>query len=172
MLEIKPILPNHWPLVKDLRLRMLADAPAAFGTTLAEADAYSDDQWQARARRFSEPPSAAGCIAYWSGVPCGMANGYGSEDDPQAAGLTGFWVAPDFRGRGVAEAMTGFVADWAAARGFAALHAEVVEDNHRALAFYNRFGFEETGQSQPFRGNPAKRILLMAKDLKEGKAWD
>ena len=170
MLEIKPLLPDDWPLVKDLRLRMLADAPAAFGTTLAEADAYSDDQWQARARRFSEPPSAAGCIAYWSGVPCGMASGYGSKDAPDAAELTGFWVAPELRGRGVAEAMTGFVAEWAAAQGFAVLHAEVVEDNHRALAFYKRVGFEETSQSQPFRGNAAKRILLLSYDFSSPKA--
>lgn len=165
MLEIKPILPKHWPLVKTLRLRMLADAPGAFGTTLAEAAAYTDADWQARAGRFAELPPAAGCIAFWDDAPCGMASGYGSEGDPQAAELTGFWVAPDFRGRGAAEAMTGFVIDWAAALGLASLGAWVVEDNHRALAFYKRFGFKETGQSQPFRGDTSKRILLLAKVL-------
>jgi len=103
MLEIKPILPDHWPLVKTLSLRMLADAPGAFGTTLAEAAAYTDAEWQTKARRFSELPSsetppATGCIAFWNGVPCGMASGYLSEDDPQAAELTGFWVSPEYRG--------------------------------------------------------------------------
>lgn len=167
MAEIKPILPEHWPVLKDVRLRALADAPGAFGTTLAEAIAYSDAEWQARARRFSELPPATGCIAYSDGVPCGMACAYGSAEDPQIAGMTSFWVAPEVRGQGVADMMVTFLVKWAAAQGFALLEADVVEDNHRAIAFYKRAGFEETSQSEPFRGDASKRILLLAQDLTE-----
>ncbi len=165
MLEVKPILPQHWPLLKDVRLRALADAPYAFGTTLAEAQAYSDAEWQARARRFSELPPAAGCITYWDNTPCGMASAYLPAERPDAAELTAFWVAPEHRGRGVADALITFIVNWASAQSLAVLEATVVEDNHRAIAFYKRMGFQATGHSEPFRGDPSKRILLLAKRL-------
>ncbi len=165
MLEVKPILPQHWPLLKSVRLRALADAPYAFGTTWAEAAVYSDAEWQARARRFSELPPAAGCFVFVEGVPCGLASAYLSVKRPQAAGLSAFWVALERRGQGVADALVTFLADWARVQGAAALEADVVEDNHRAVTFYKRMGFTETGQSEPFRGDPNKRILLLAKKL-------
>ena len=165
MLEVKPILPEHWRVLKDVRLRALADAPGAFGTTWAEAQAYSDAEWQARARRFSDLPPATGCVAYLENVPCGMACAYASEENPQAAGMTSFWVAPEARGQGVADALVTFLVNWAASQEFSMLEADVVEDNHRAIAFYKRVGFHETGQSGPFRGDMSKRILLLAKRL-------
>ncbi len=165
MLEIKPILPQDWRVLKDVRLRALADAPEAFGTTLAQAQAYSEAEWQARARRFSGSPPAAGCLAFVEGVPCGMASAFPSAENTRAAELTAFWVAPEARGQGVAEAMVALLVEWAAAQGFAVLEAGVVEDNHRAIAFYKRFGFVETGQSEPFRGDPSKRIIGMSLQL-------
>ncbi len=161
MLQIKSIQPDHWSALKAVRLAALADAPYAFGTTLAEAQAYSNAEWQKRARRFSEDPPAAGCIAFWDGMPCGLASVYPSSDDAHAAGLTSFWVAPGVRGQGVGEAMVMFVADWAASLGFTVLEADVVEDNARARAFYAKAGFRETGGSEPFRGDPSKRILRL-----------
>ena len=165
MLEIKPILPEDWPLLKDVRLRALADAPEAFGTTLAQAHAYSDAEWQAKARRFSESPPATGCLAFIEGVPCGMASAYPSDKNSRATELTSFWVAPERRGSGVGEAMVTFLAEWAVALGFAMLEADVVEDNTRAQAFYAKVGFQKTSKSEPFRGDPSKRILRLALDI-------
>ncbi len=165
MLEIKPILPEDWRVLKDVRLRALADAPEAFGTTLAQAQAYSNAEWQARARRFSELPPATGCLAFVDGMPCGMASAFPSAENTHAAELTAFWAAPEQRGQGVADAMAAFAAAWALAQGFAVLEATVVEDNHRAIVFYKKVGFEETGQSEPFRVDPSKQIILLAKRL-------
>lgn len=165
MLQLKPVLPEDWRRLKDIRLRALADAPEAFGTTLVQAQAYSDAEWQARARRFSESPPAAGCLASVNGVPCGMASAFPSAEGTHAAELTAFWVAPEQRGQGVADAMVTLLIRWVAAQGFAVLEAGVVEDNHRAIAFYKRVGFTETGQSEPFRGDPSKRIIGMSVQL-------
>ena len=162
MLEIKPILPEDWPVLRDVRLRALADAPEAFGTTLAQAQAYSEEEWQARARRFSEMPPAAGCLAFVEGVPSGMASAFSSAGNTHAAGLTAFWVAPEARGQGVADALVEFITGWAGAQGFSVLEADVVEDNGRAVGFYKRVGFVETGQSEPFRGAPSKRIIQLS----------
>ena len=39
--------------LRELRLRALRDAPAAFLTTAAQAEALPDDEWATRARRFA-----------------------------------------------------------------------------------------------------------------------
>jgi GNAT superfamily N-acetyltransferase len=143
MVEIKPILPEHWPVLKDIRLRALTDAPGAFGTTLAEAQAYLDKEWQARAQRFSEMPAATGGIAYLDDVPCGMASAFPSTENTHTAGMTAFWVAPEHRGQGVADAMVTFLVNWA------------------------------TGQSHSFHGDTSKRIILLAKRLtSQNSAWE
>ena len=90
--------------------------------------------------------------------------------------MTAFWVAPESRGQGIAEAMVAFVAEWASAQGAAVLEAGVVEDNHRAIAFYKKVGFAEIGRSHPFRGASLKQIILLAKRLTPedcaSEAWD
>lgn len=166
MLEVKPILPHHWPLLKDVRLRALADAPEAFGTTLDQAQAYSDAEWQTRAQRFSESPPAAGYLAFMEGVPCGMASAYPSAEDPQAAGLTAFWVAPEQRGQGIADALVRAIVERSVFQGAATLQAWVVEDNARALGFYRRLGFQDTTERQPHTPDPAKQIKLLTYALK------
>ncbi len=165
MLEVKLTLPHHWPLLKDVRLRALADAPEAFGTTLTQAQAYSDAEWQARAQRFSELPSAAGCLAFVDGVPCGMASAYPSQEDPDAAELTAFWVAPEQRGQGVADALVTAIVEWAVLQGVTTLQAWVVEDNARAIGFYRKLGFQETKERQPHTPDPAKQIRLLVKTV-------
>ncbi len=165
MLEVKPILPEDCPLLKDVRLRALADAPEAFGTTLAQAQAYSEAEWQARAQRFSEPPSAAGFLAFMQGTPCGMACAYPSAEDTHTAELTAFWVAPEQRGQGVGDALVMAIVEWAVLQGVMTLQAWVVEDNVRALGFYRKLGFQETEERQPHTPDPAKQIRLLTKTV-------
>lgn len=162
-IEVKPLLPHEWPTLKQVRLRALADSPDAFSTTLAQAEAYSDDDWRTRAGRFAIGPPAAMRIAYMDGMPCGMMSCYPAESasTEQAAELTAVWVDPAARGRGVADALVASIVDWARAQGFALLQAWVVEDNPRAIAFYEKVGFAETGLREPVEpGSPHSMVLL------------
>lgn len=168
MPEVLPLTPDQWPLLKAVRLRALADAPDAFGTTLAQASAWDDARWQENARRFTLLPPAASFLAYADDTPCGMANCFTLQDDSQTAELTAFWVAPEQRGQGVGEALVTAIAGWASSQGIAALQAWVVEDNTRALGFYKKLGFEETGERQPHTPNPAKQIKRLVYELDEG----
>ena len=165
MLEVRPLQPDQWPLLKTLRLRALADAPEAFCTTLADASVRTDAEWQENARRFTLLPPAVSCFAFLDGVPCGMANCFVTEEDPQTAELTAFWVAPECRGQGVGEALVASVCEWAAAQGVTQLQAWVVEDNHRALAFYRRVGFSETGRRLPHEPDPKKQVIMLVRSL-------
>lgn len=162
---MKPLLPHEWPVLKQVRLRALADAPDAFSTTLAQAQAYTDADWQERANRFTLPPPAAARIAYLDGTPCGMMTCYPASPQPTLAApiaeLTAVWVDPAARGQGAAEALTTSLIDWAHAQGIRTLQAWVMEDNPRALAFYKKMGFGETGQSHPEPTEPPRYALLL-----------
>ncbi|WP_456298121.1 GNAT family N-acetyltransferase [Auraticoccus cholistanensis] len=63
--------------------------------------------------------------------------------EPPWAGLTGLWVEPASRGRGLGTALTADLAVRAVELGCAALHLQVLPDNTPALALYRRLGFEE-----------------------------
>lgn len=169
MLEVKPLLPHEWPVLKSVRLRALADAPDAFSTTWTQAQAYSDRDWQARAGRFMVNPPAAMRIAYLNGTPCGMMSCYptspANQDERPVAELTAVWVDPTVRGQGIGEALMASVVEWAGFQGIAVLQAWVTEGSHRAIAFYKKVGFEETGQRQAEGPNAPQHIILMARML-------
>ncbi len=167
MLEIKSLLPEDWPLLKSVRLRALAENPEAFGTTLAQASAWDDTRWQENARRFTLFPPAASFLAYTEDAPCGMANCFTAENNFQAAEMTAFWVAPPQRGQGVSEALVAAIVGWAKSQGMTTLQAWVVEDNARALGFYQKLGFQDTAERQPHTLAPAKQIKLLSRELDE-----
>ena len=47
---IRRIRAEEGPSLRALRLRALADAPMAFGSTLAREEAFTEDEFRARAR--------------------------------------------------------------------------------------------------------------------------
>ena len=80
--------------------------------------------------------------------------------------MTAFWVAPQQRVLGVGDALVTTIVNWAEALGATMLQAWVVEDNARALIFYRKLGFQETGERQPHTPDPAKQIRLLTHTLK------
>ena len=165
MLKIKQLTPNEWPLLKAVRLRALADAPEAFCTQLAEAAARTDAEWQENARRFTLLPPSTSYFAFVDDAPAGMANCFVSKADPQTAELSAFWVAPESRGTGAGDALVAAAISWAKSQGVTTLQAWVVEDNHRAIGFYKKMGFSDTGQRQPHTPEPSKQIRLLTYEV-------
>ena len=45
---IERLGPDDWQEFREIRLRALADAPTAFGMTLADAEQQTEDAWRAR----------------------------------------------------------------------------------------------------------------------------
>lgn len=167
MLEIKPLLPHEWPILKQMRLRALTDTPEAFSFTLARAQAQTDGDWQEWAGHFVGDLSAAMCIAYLDGMPCGMMGCYSAEPDTpgagQAAELVAVWVDPAARGQGAAEALVASIVTWAVTQNIRTLQAWVMEDNLRAITFYKKVGFAETGQRLLEPTDPPKYALLLTR---------
>ena len=164
MLEIRPLIPDEWRLLKEVRLKALQDAPEAFGTTLTQALAWDDAQWQENAQRFAVLPPATSYFAFSNNFPFGMVNCFMSLEDRQVAELTAFWVAPERRGLGIEAALVASAAEWASTQGIIALQAWVGEDNHRAIGFYRRVGFSEVGPYQTHTSDSKKQIILLTKN--------
>jgi len=135
-------------------LRALADAPDAFGSSLAREAAQSEEEWRSF---WLERPGTAALIAADGddGHLVGMAFGWPTRDDPTTAGLFGMWVEPAMRRHGVGAALVGGIVDWARASGFPRIELGVTTSNAGAVAFYEGLGFTDTGDRDPLRaGSP------------------
>ncbi|WP_433626355.1 GNAT family N-acetyltransferase [Nocardia sp. CA-120079] len=118
---------------RRLRREALTDAPAAFGSTLADWSGAGDTEVRWRARLTDFPFNV---IVWWRGIPAGMVGAYLADAD--RVELVSMWVAPFARGRGVGDAAVSAVLHWAHDR---EVGLSVKTDNQAAIRLYRRHGF-------------------------------
>lgn len=138
-----------WERLRAIRLRALADAPDAFGSTLERERAHARKDWLGWIRGWGEATNAV-FAALGEGGWIGLAVGSHPPGDP-VAHLYAMWVEPRHRGEGVGRALVERVAAWALERGAAELELGVTDANAPAEALYRTAGFVETGVSEPLR---------------------
>jgi GNAT superfamily N-acetyltransferase len=139
---------DSWQELRDVRLAALAEAPAAFGSSLRREQDFDEDRWRAWTR------SAALFIALAGGSPVGMAAGV-SGNSSEERKLVAMWVDPAWRGRNAASKLLSSVVDWAGSDGANRLRLWVAEGNESARRLYEGRGFEVTGGRAPMPSNPA-----------------
>ena len=132
---------DDWERVRKVRLRALADAPDAFGMTLAVESTKPREGWCARL----QDPGSATFLAVTDREDVGLIVGSRYDDAAADAGLFAMWVQPEHRGRGVADALVRAVIAWARAAGYPRLLLDVGDRNARATRLYERMGFKPTG---------------------------
>lgn len=147
-------------IVRDLRLRALADAPDAFDSTLEREVSMAPSDWS---RRIS---NGATFLFEHAGGPKGIAAGVSYDGEPDAVLLLSMWVDPGFRGSGAAAALVGAVVAWAESEGAAEVVLHVGKANARARRFYERIGFRVVGEEFVSPGN---RIVEVEMRLALGK---
>lgn len=167
LVQIRPMRPDQWRELKALRLEMLADSPTAYVESLVAAEQLTDEEWQARAVRYTAAGSlnlvaAQGHGGRWVGtMSCYL------DHDSGRAWVVAVYVAPASRGRaeGVADALLDGIEAWAGGQGLPELWLEVHESNARAQGFYRRRGYAFTGATRPYDLDPATRELEMVRPL-------
>ena len=137
---VRRLDPSDAALLRELRLRALAEEPTAFGSTYDREAAFDDELWVSRLQPQANPHFVA---ATDDGVVVGLAAGIRSDDGN--AELVAMWVAPEARGSGAADALVEAVLAWARSASFPGLRLHVTEGNERAERLYERHGFRRTG---------------------------
>ena len=126
---------------RKIRSDALRETPSAFLTSLAEFEAQSDEQVRDRLAQGQ-------VLAVFDGPRVVATTAFSQKTRPQTrhrAELSAFYVRAEARGAGVADRLMASVVDAASERGVVQLELWVYAGNPRAIAFYRRHGFEQSG---------------------------
>jgi ribosomal protein S18 acetylase RimI-like enzyme len=140
--DLRRLTADDWAVWRDVRLRALAEAPHAFGSTLAAWSGHGDTEARWRARLDGVPFNVVAVSDNGGGI--GQAGGTALDHD-RAVELISMWVAPEARGQGVGEALIEAVVRWAIDEGATHVTLSVKADNAAAIRLYERAGFTMTG---------------------------
>ncbi|WP_306391718.1 GNAT family N-acetyltransferase [Telluria beijingensis] len=148
---VRPFTVEEWPAYRAIRLRALADAPDAFGSTLAAEEALAPETWAARLACSTTSGIDRALAAEANGMLVGLAWAKEDAADASIVNLFQMWVAPQARGHGVAAALLDEAVRWATERGAQAVQLGVTCTNVEALRLYERAGFVDAGVREPLR---------------------
>jgi ribosomal protein S18 acetylase RimI-like enzyme len=164
---VRPLRADEWPLLRELRLRALADAPEAFASTHAQEAAAPERMWRERATGGPEIVTLLATTGPEGdgSAPAGMTTVRLEGGQPPRGHLLGMWVDPAHRGLGVAGELIDAAAGWARARGATELVLWVVDGNAAALRAYRRAGFGPTGDHQPLPSRPDLTESMLRRPL-------
>lgn len=166
--NIRRIRPDEGLQLRALRLCALADAPMAFGSTLAHEQAFAESVWHERAVGGAAGAARATFIAQEDTQWVGLATGLAEDPDKLGHGpmLAGMFVDPAWRGKGVGSALVNAVAAWARTLPATDLYLWVTATNNPALALYEKCGFTRTAEVRPLPHSPAVLEVLMICSLR------
>lgn len=142
-MELRRLGPDDRSLLRSVRLRALAEAPSAFGSSLAREEVFSDADWDAR---LATPGAVTFVAVDARGAPVGMVTGVSEEGASGVGDLVGLWVDPSARRSGVGDALVARVLAWAADGDLFVVRLCVTEGNETAERLYRRHGLCRTGR--------------------------
>ena len=167
--RIRPLTVDEWSRYRDVRLRALADAPDAFGSTYAREAAFGESEWKACFDSVSGADDCLPLVAEDDGAFVGLTWARLDAANPRIAHLYQVWVAPTHRRRGVGRAMMDAAIVWARARAVQRLALDVTCGNSAALGMYERAGFVAVGESTPMRPGSMLRSQAMELELSDSR---
>jgi ribosomal protein S18 acetylase RimI-like enzyme len=156
-LEVQELGPDDWRTWRELRLAALAEAPAAFGSRLADwqGDGDREERWRGRLALAG----SYNLVVRLDGVPVGMASGVPGDTGGEIE-LISMWVSPAARGHGIGDLLIQRIAGWGVAAGAHRLVLAVVPDNAPARALYRRNGFVDTGEQGELRPDGIREVIM------------
>ena len=153
--------------LRALRLRALADAPMAFGSTLAHEQTFTDDVWRERAAGASAGNDRAVFIAERDGQWIGTVTGLARRDVPENVDpiIVAMFVDRAARRTGVGAGLIEAVCEWVRGWGAARVALWVTGGNESAEELYRRCGFRPTGVTRPLAHTAGFAEHEMVRDL-------
>jgi ribosomal protein S18 acetylase RimI-like enzyme len=177
--QVRRTTADEWRRLREIRLEALKDTPIGFGERYDTAIARPDSYWRERAERDASSHSTAkfvavneadGALVGTIGVFPASRQRTGESSRPDGRVdeheyvLYAVYVSPAHRGAflGVATLLFDHAVAWARdTAGAQSITLSVHERNHRAHAFYRRYGFVETGVTMPYALDPSAKQIWM-----------
>jgi ribosomal protein S18 acetylase RimI-like enzyme len=165
--EVRRVRADEWKQLREIRLEALKDTPIGFSERWEKARAKPDEVWIERAERGAGSAGTAIFVAVGEDDQfIGTAGVFTKSDDPdnKLMVIYGVYVTPAYRGsrRGVASLLFDSAIRWAReVAGGSVITLGVHEHNDRARAFYQRYGFVDTGGREPYDLDPTAQIITM-----------
>jgi ribosomal protein S18 acetylase RimI-like enzyme len=161
-IRIRRIRPEDWDALRILRLAALETDPLAFGSNLRREQESDPQKWKNGATRGSTGTREAIYVAEnGAGQLVGMIGSFTEDDQPHVSGM---WVHPQSRGRGIGgrllDQLLGWLASVAPAR---PVLLEVNPSQEAARSLYVGRGFVRTGRTRPLGHSPPAIVEEMAR---------
>jgi ribosomal protein S18 acetylase RimI-like enzyme len=161
-IELRPVREGEAARLRELRLRALRDAPAAFAASLEGGRALPPEAW---ASMGAASTTRLTVVAVDGEEWLGMIVGRLLDDPPGSAWLEALWVDPSVRRAGLGSRLIEAVAAWSRARGARTLELSVTENNAPAKALYGRCRFVATGRRRPLPADPSRTEVFLSRRL-------
>ncbi len=156
--HIERLSKQDWQRLKSLRMRSVADAPAAFGTSQESMIACTDQFWSAQVENMA--CFVVGRLTQEGEEDLGLVRGAHDLESIEHVWLLGMWIDPTARGQGLGLRLGQAVIDWARALDeVSTVKLEVAHDNKPAIILYERLGFKATAHGQRDSGVQPKNIV-------------
>jgi ribosomal protein S18 acetylase RimI-like enzyme len=160
MLVIEILASANWAELRDMRLKALRESPRAFLSTHEKELSWDPDKWLAE---FDRGEWSVGFMA--GQAVCLL----GATRTPGMPGhecyLEYVWVAPEQRGRGVADGLLTITFDRLRAAGVRTAFLYVLDDNSAARSLYKRMGFISANEPEPLAEYPGRSEQLLKRGL-------
>ena len=127
--------------------KLLSHSPKAFSSDYAAAALQTVEHWQERTALFAAGETQTVYVAAHRDALVGMAGIYcgNSPKTAHSAGIWGAFVAPEYRGNGIAGDLIQGCLDWAQLKGLVVVKLAVISENEPAIRCYTRLGFTTYG---------------------------
>ena len=149
-LRVKILAENEWPRLQRIRLAALRDDPSAFLSNHEREAAYDEQRWRQEFSRgewniMLADDREVGLLGVTRETSMSARECY----------LEYLWIAPDFRRAGVGSMLLRAVLDHLRDSGVQTVWLYILNGNHGAMHFYQRFGFQSTNERQLLPDHPA-----------------
>jgi GNAT superfamily N-acetyltransferase len=161
IIEVRQLQPSDWPVLRNLRLKALQDAPFAFFGDLAQETAWPAERWKAR---FDH-------CTWFTAVQGGRSIGLVAavrDPDTDDHYVESMWIEPAGRGQGAASALLQAVEQLALREQKSILKLWVLDRNPAASEVYRRYGFNESGRRQALKNHPGVAEVEFRMSLPSG----
>lgn len=143
---VRLLRPAQWPLLRDIRLRALRDAPFAFDSAHDVEAAWSEADWRATFE------SATWLVARDTHRAVALTRSAQEPGHPWLRNIESVWVEPVFRRRGIVRLLLATLTETERRAGVTELRAWVLDGNDGARRAWQRLGFAPTGERQALPG--------------------